>query len=1204
VFVERLTVSGFKSFYDRIELKLGPGITAVVGPNGCGKSNIADAFRWVLGEQSTKQLRGEAMEDVIFSGTRDRKPLGMAEVSLTVANNRGVLSTEWAEVTVGRKLFRSGESEYSLNRTSCRLRDIRDLFLDTGMGSHGYSVIEREMVDNILSDTTGHRRFLFEEAAGIMKYKVRKKEAIRKLEGTEADLLRLGDIISEVEKEVRSLGRQVGKARRHRRLLEEIRALDLSLSFERWRSLHDLRGDLLSQLASVNDAHAALAAQVAGTESEVEERRRLLLEKGREVSAAQAELDRVTAELASVDNTVSVLRERIAGLETRCRSAAGEAARHAERRSGAEAEAARLVEELSSRRADLSALGERLAAEEAGLRRADDALRLARDEVAARRETLMRCEREEAQVRAARERFDARIEDAARRLTRTEDEERELGGRRDGLAARRARQQGAIRDLVEEGAVLTAKQAAARERVAEEERTLEKALREQHEMREKVASLRSRFDLLEELRTRYEGYAEGVRAVMLGHVAGPGVVGVLADLISVPTDLIAAAGASLGDAVQTVVVSTTDAAHRYLDGLAERALGPVTFCPLDGVSGTTPRIGDGPRLVDRIGAEPQLRPLLESLFGHVVLASDRADAIARVRSGAASSAVTPSGELYTARGTVTGGGSSGRGGELLSRREEARTVAVDLRGAEEGLAAVEARRAALDASVRASGEALETARSRVEECDRRRQEEERVLGQLDFEDKLCREEIESVTTEAREAAEDLQGLRGERDGVASQEAERAGLRAAAEAALAENEAEEERLEAERDGHSSEVGDLRVMHATLSGEVRDLVARAERAGREQVEAAEAIRRKSEEERDERERIRLAQEEIRSLAAGLEALHRDRSIREERRRVLQEAYALEEKDIEDVERGLKSVRADLAARVEEAHGKEIRATEARADLENLTARIREEYGIRFDADFVPPEPPRVPPPAEASEAEEETPLALAREERLRWLRDKLSGLGPVNLLAIEDFEQKKERLEFLTRQRDDLLRAKDALLEAIQKINRTARAMFQDTFGVIQANFTKTFSTLFEGGTAEIVLTGEDSLEADIEIVARPRGKKLESMRLMSSGERALTAIALLFAIYLVKPSPFCILDEVDAPLDDANVERFVRMLREFSRQTQFIVITHNKKTMEAADCLYGVTMQEPGVSRVVSVRLDGHGNGGPPKDIAETVGATI
>src|SRR5262245_8490251 len=1190
MFLHRLELQGFKSFADKTEVFFGNGVTGVIGPNGCGKTNVSDAIRWVMGEQSARQLRGDSMEDVIFNGSPSRKPHGMAEVHLTFKNDRGILPTEFSEVMVSRRVFRSGLSEYFINKTPCRLKDVRDLFFDTGMGSHAYSVIERQMVDHILSDNTGHRRFLFEEAAGITKYKARKKETLSKLDATEADLTRLHDIVFEIERELRSLARQVGKARRYQRLREEAQRLDLQLTAGRVAELKTKEKEAAEQWQEEAVRREGAAAELDALEAHLNDQKLTLLEMERELSTAQSGLrDREEARGEAEHQNV-LLGERAAGLERRGHEAEEEAAQLGERLSQVaerEREAEARLAEVRSQRTQAEA---DLAASEAALTAVDAEIRDRRTVAADHRQLSLDLFSAEAEKRGTWEAARARLESL--------EERSQAVGR--GIAELEARAAELLRasksgDTQRRG--LAAELDESRRLLSEAERTVDErtataraAEETLSRRREEAAAADSRLQTLLELKRNYEGVSEGARALLAEEDRVPGLLGMVADVLEVPAQYLDALEASLGEASAFVLAEDREALERALERLRGLTSGRATLIDLNAIAGST--LGPIPtgegvrgRASELVRCEPRFRPLVDRLLGTVVVVEDR-DAAARLsaQSEGGLRFVSLEAEVWE-RGRVRAGSTRSLAG-LLHREMEVREISgrlaeqrLTIEAHQRELEAIEqrradeaARRAEAQTELEARREALEALMRELEGAERERQWAHREADERRQEKEALEHERGALERAAGEAERELQEFQAELE--------------KARALVADADGELRALESRRDQAATGAQAARDTLLALSREVAEIETRWAREEQTQQELEASLLQRREDGAQASARVAEIQAEVNGLAAGLAGLRDSES--EQRARVveLQNRFQALKEEIQGSEEVVRARRHEQAELQEFLHQIEIGKLEAHAELERTFERLRTEYKM---------DPRRWEP-----EAAPEGFDPVAAEAELNAARDRLGSLGAVNLLAVEEYTKRKERYEFLTRQREDLLAAKAQLLEAIEKINTTASQLFVETFAKVQEHFRDVFRTLFEGGDAELRAIGEDPLECEIEIVAKPRGKHLQSISLMSGGERALTAIALLFGIYLVKPSPFCLLDEVDAPLDDANVERFLRMLRRFSDRTQFVVITHNKQTMEAANLLYGVTMQELGVSKLVSVRFGGtpESNGTAGRELAE------
>ena len=1176
MFLYRLEIQGFKSFSDRTELQFGDGLTGVIGPNGCGKTNVSDAIRWVLGEQSAKQLRGDSMEDVIFNGCPTRKPLGMAEVHLTFKNDRGILPTEFSEVTISRRVFRSGVSEYYLNKTPCRLRDIRDLFFDTGMGSHAYSVIERQMVDNILSDTTGHRRFLFEEASGITKYKQRKREALLKLDATQDDLVRLNDIVFEIERELRSLARQVGKARRYQRLRDQVRDLDLGLTAGSLKALEARETKAKEEWQEEATRREGITAELNQTEAALTDRKLALLELERELLTAQGGLkDREEARVAA-EHQVVLLRERASGLQRSAEEAEQEAERMRERLAETEGHEREVQAELGGTRERRETSAIESEAAEAALAQVEQELRAGRSRAAEHKQMSLDLFSVEADKKGTCERVRERQASLGERRAAAETRRGELLERAADLERAQAEAEERRRELEESLTGARGELSASEDGIVAVEARIHEAEATLSHLRQESAGADSRLRTLLELKANFEGVSEGGKSLLAERGSLPGLVGVVADVLEVPPAYLDALEASLGEASSFVLVEDRAAIEPSLERLRRPEGGRATLVDLSALSsGTPPELprakGVVGRASDLVRCEARFRTLAERLLGSVIVVESRelARELAQDSPGGLRF-VSTDGEVWE-RGRVRAGASQGTGG-LLHRETEIRELSGRL--AEQGLT-IEGLQNQRDGEEQARAKAIEQrehARWMVDETRTALETQVRELAGLERERTFAANEaaervrerdaialeIGALARTLAEAEAELAAFQGELDAVRAKLTETDGTVRALEARRDEGSA---RAQAARDAllqSSRAAGELEAQWARLEQTMKELVG--------------GIAAREGEARQHRAAITGLEAEVAGLAAGLMGLLESEGSQRDRVGELQKGFQALKQEVQDLDEQARDRRFQQTELGERLHQLELDRVQVRAELDRTLERLKTEYEI--DPERFEPRP---------------LPKGISLEEapaRLEEARQQLRAVGPVNLLALDEYGKKKERYTFLTQQREDVNQAKSQLLEAIDKINVTASQLFSETFEKVQANFKDIFKTLFDGGDCELRLLGEDPMEAEIEIVAKPRGKYLQSISLMSSGERALTAIALLFSIYLVKPSPFCLLDEVDAPLDDANVDRFLNMLRRFGEKTQFVVITHNKKTMEATGCIYGVTMEELGVSKLVSVNLDG------------------
>ncbi|MFH1145271.1 MAG: chromosome segregation protein SMC [Candidatus Eisenbacteria bacterium] len=1201
--LDKLELFGFKSFAQRTTLRFSPGITAVVGPNGCGKSNISDAIRWALGEQNVRNLRGAQLEDVIFKGTREVKPMGLAEVALHLDNRDQRLATEYSDVLIQRRASRSGESEFRINRNPCRLKDIRDLFLDTGLGSSEYAVIEREMIDEVLADRDSARRFLLDEASGITRYKVRRKETLRKLEAVDADLVRVEDALEIEEREVRSLAYQMGKARRHRRLTERIRDLDIGLARLRWSELEATASGETGRLSEEGEQREKLRAEGHALEARQEQVRLDLLELDRNAGLARGRLSETEERLRAAREETLVLNERLRSLEDRIADRRERQATLAATRAQAETHLAGIESEIGTVRDELAARGARAREAQESWSRVDTQLRQVKEELTRKQQLHIEQIREQAASEHERQSLEGRVEQLARDLDELESQRRAFGQKLEALA-------GEIGSLSERRAAYEREdQEAVAERLRLEETQRSCGARAAEIGRRRAglegdsARLESRLHLLEEQAHSHQGYQEAVARLLAARGEIPGLIGAMAELVAIDPSWRDRLAPALRPFTEWLITASEESAWQAIAWLRKKGLGQVTLFPLELAAPAPPL---APALPEGVltARNEEHAPLVEYLRRVVIPVEDRADVPPVAGREPGRLWVTRGGEVLSPAGWVSAGGPISEA-RLWQRPEENEQLRKRLAEVGEELARLRDEQGAIQGEMLAIDGRLGLLLPQGEERRAEITNLGRALAERQAEERLIREERERLALEG----ERLRGRQADNAAALARHREARQRSEAAESSADEGLREvaerTEALASEKDAAGKVLTERRMEELWTQTQLRDKESFQEQLIRQHAVAIEETATMEAECVAAAAQIAEGRDRLIALAREEGDLLSQRETRVQAVDRLSQERTRGEDALSSIEKELRVKRRALSDLEDLLRENEVRLARIDAEKESLRARIREQYHcdlveiIRAEPEPVGAEESTPEAGMEFSVEAGEDPAGAAAfgsgplggltpaeaRERLAVLRQERERLGLVNLLAIEEHDRKREHVRFIKAQRDDLLKSKESLLAAIERINTEARRLFADTFAQVQENFGTTFGTLFPGGEARIQLSGEDPIEADIEIVARPRGKRLENIRLLSSGERALTATALLFAVYLVKPSPFCVLDELDAPLDDANVERFIALLRKFSERTQFIVITHNKLTMSVADALYGVTMQEPGISKIVSVRME-------------------
>ncbi len=1186
MYFKQIEMLGFKSFADRTQLNLDAGISAIVGPNGCGKSNILDALRWSLGEQSAKALRGSHMQDVIFNGSEHRPPTGMAEVTLTFDNADGKLPLDFTEIQVTRRVFRSGESEYLINKSPCRLRDIQDMFMDTGIGTNAYSLIGQGKIDLVLSSKPEDRRYLFEEAAGIIKYKSRKRVALRKLDSAEQNLLRLNDIIQEVQRQKRALKRQVNAAMRHRELSEALRELEIRNA---WLIYNELSGeiqDLREQYTEASDLYQKLSTESEQLEAHQEAQNLKRIELENELMSRREGEHQINTELERLENQIALLRKEIDFARNRSEEALKEREELIEKANSiqhtqgeTDVQATSLHNEIMEAQQGLSSKQKEYDEAAAHVETADAALEQIRQESL---ETLNKRNRAQTEL----ETIGVGLKNIAQQMSGIVDRETAENARLDALREQvNARQEEHDANQKSLTNTVTQRQKAQEERkgVSGRVQTLND---EWQNLREKKSSQEARLNSLRELRDSYEGFAIGVRAVMKAKQNNmrevDGVIGPVGDLLSTEKAYGKAIEAALGGNVNNIIVDRAEDAKSAIGFLKQHRAGRVTFLPLDTIRSSN-RDDSGMlqsyrgvigKAINFVQCEARIMPALEYLLYNTVIVETIDDAIYIARKERRfPRLVTLDGEVVSSAGAVTGGRTRNENTGLLGRTAEIEEL-------ENAVQSAAQRVSKLMVEAQQLTERSQKLSQEISDCEDQEQQHRQALNESGVALARLTTELDSLTQSGQQLGQNRDSLAQEKEKLETRKQEVEETIAAMQAAdLNFQQREYEARESAQQARQrlsilgTELADLRVRLASLNERVEEAQRNRLREQHQHQETmAEAERRldlsKELEVKAKDLEFGVADnlDRITELAASQEEAHG---------KVLtaqQEQQALLE-DFNAVNKRLKKLRDELSASQKKVHSLELALSQREDRVAFFQERILEEYNLALASLTIEE--------VGQDEYDEED-----REKLIQQHRKELQKLGTVNLMAIEEYETLEKREQFLISQDEDLKKARQTLLDVVERIDETIKAMFMQTFNEVSECFKNYFRRLFNGGQARIFLADEnDPLESGIEIEARPPGKKPQFISLLSGGEQAMTAIALLFSIFNAKPSPFCVLDEVDAPLDDANIGRFLSLVDEFTDRSQFIIITHNKQTMTRANALFGVTQQERGVSQMVSVLLD-------------------
>lgn len=1263
MYLKSLTLHGFKSFADKTHFEFHKGVTGIVGPNGCGKSNVVDAIRWVLGETSAKALRGDEMADVIFNGTDKRKPVGLAEVTLTMADCEESLKVDFNEVALTRRVFRDGRSEYRLNNTVCRLKDIHELIAGTGIGRAAYSIMAQGQIDMLLSSKPEDRRTVFEEASGITKFKSQKKEALRKLEYTEANLLRVADIIAEVKRQMGTLQRQAAKARRYQTLLEDTRLLDTHLAHKQYTEFSGEKSEAENQARMLAGQIEELQQKLRTAEAEAAQTREAYHALESQISQARQQAQELRSQMVSAEGRIGFNNERNEELEGRIRQN--------------EEQIAANEELLDQARRDLASADEQVLAITDNIQ----TRQLAVNEHAGQHQNIIpernRLESERRTIRESIRQFEGQIaasEARAQSLTSqiSADRQRHESLAHDRQSAAQVREssqiefdelQRNIQELEETRNQLDEKAKDCAREIIERRRQRDAMNNELNDLQRNLTQRKSRLEVIEQLLQKGEGLSSGTQKVLSGldnpEVYSTGVRGLLASSIEVEPDFIPAIEAALKDHLQAVLLTESELAAQIIDRLTDHKMGRAALVPHDfcllrrNADRELMPAGAVAWATDKVRVKSGVQSLIDHLLHNVLIVDDLHTALRLKREMPHLAIATLRGEFITSDGIITGGASKEEETSTLRREAEVRQLRTEVE--------------TLELQFMEKEDAVNTVSAQLEDMQReevslREQSQRAREGFSQFQGKISvvQRALQQATAKL-ESIEWDQNQIGERIGGSESQIQQ--LREAAAIAQEQHETariREGELELEmeaflrRELESSErLSELRTALALEQSALQSIERQKTPLSVRLQELQAGMNRFAEEMNTWRARIQQSeaenaryQEQIESQRGTIEAIEEHLQSKTDERAGLFE-------QVSQLETQLSQLRQSYNGLNESRNRAEVTLTRVDLRLENLINQVQERYSFHIDA-FEPdyhvlmvtieeqkknrsrgkkaaesssaaesneeatsdeaPQPDVTAENAvEAPEAEPEHEIRAisnrddddavdiddvvipGQEAEPDWafvmevvyeLRQKLEGIGPVNLDAIQEFEELEERHNFLDTQHNDLVKSKDELLQVIAKINETTKTMFSETFTLVRGFFHENFKELFgPQAKADLMLVDEsDPLESGIEIIAKPPGKKLQTISLLSGGERSMTAVALLFSIYQVKPSPFCVLDELDAPLDETNIGRFLKMLDKFIDNSQFIIVTHNKRTMSRADVIYGVTMQEFGVSKPVGVRM--------------------
>lgn len=1184
MFLKRLEVFGFKSFAERLDISFSDGITAIVGPNGSGKSNVSDAVRWVLGEQSAKQLRGANMADVIFKGTEARKPLSYCEVSLVFDNEDKGLDIEYSEVVITRRLYRSGESEYYINRNGCRLKDIVTLFQDTGIGKEGYSIVGQGKIENILSGKQDVRRAVFEEAAGIVKYRTRKEEAERKLQHTSDNLMRLNDIIDTLEERIEPLSMQAETAKEYLQLREQLRLIEVNFYLVQNELAAQRRNQFNLQLEGIDQERTEKTAHVERLTEENTLLEVQLGEKEQQLSDIRAQLLELTKGNENLSGQISVLDERIQNILSGIQRIEGELESNKKRKksmedaingdTGVEEEKRKSIEEkkteIATLEADILQRDEKLKAESESLEKLKAEMLQNINKLSDVKSNISRLEamknnigqrKEKLSVMAEQQRLQkASIEEALKdQMSDTEEYDKE-----------KSRLEGEKAELKEKWQKLYFERDNASENLSK--------------LKQEVNAAQSRLRVLEDLKRDFEGFNFSVRKLLTkseqdlqirSHISG-----VVAQIISVPERYEIAIESALGTAMQNIVTPTEEDAKALIEFLRSTDSGRATFLPISAVRARRLEANEREAIKvngcygvasDLITYDNVYGDVIGSLLGRTVIVDDLNTGIQIQRkTGHSLKVVTLKGDVMNTGGSMSGGSLRQKTNSILGREREIDELNKLIKEKNGEIKRINEVVENFDVTYRELEQLVKGKDDELHSLDIKFAHDIEKLNKLRSDLQACEETEGEIKLECEQLEDTLKEISAELENINTMQGNFESSNTDAQASISARQFEYNKKQLEREKINQKLTDARIECAGLEKELDAIVNNAQRMG-------ELIK-------------NLDEARTKLLAEGVELEKQLASVKKEKEESIEktgsmqgelqeteEKERLEEANREQINSLLKEneekrrrFEQEIYDAGERRHKVEMQMAKVDNDLQYLENRIWEEYELTS---------------AGAEEFRDPEFKLTGAQTEINKLKKSITALGNVNVNAIDEYVETKERFDDLSSQRDDLEKAENDLRQIIEELIKKMDKQFSEQFELINKHFTKTFSELFGGGKAELKLQdGETSLDADIEIVAQPPGKSLQLLSLLSGGERALTAIAILFAMLKLKPTPFCILDEIEAALDEANVGNFATYLRKFSKDTQFIVITHRKPTMEEADSLYGVAMEEKGVSKIVSVKL--------------------
>jgi len=1186
MYLKQIQICGFKSFVDPTTIDLTEGIGAIIGPNGCGKSNVLDAVRWVLGEQNPRVLRADKMADLIWAGSSTRKATSFSEATLVFADCEQTLSMDYNEISISRRLYRTGESEYLINKTSCRLKDIEGLFMDTGLGPHAYSIMEQGKIDQLLQMKPEQRRFIFEEAAGITKYQTRKDEAVRKLSRTEENLVRLNDIIAEVKRQVNSVERQARAAKRYQEFETELRKLEVSFSKQEFDRMSSIHKEMSDKLESARKKNTEMTLGIETSEKSLDESRHrtneidtLLSQNRQQKFDTESQTERLESQIKIAQSVITNAEETLNGLATEIRDLEQRRDELQGQKDGFVQQQNEFTAQIARQRQVITEHQQSLNAIVGDLRRVENSIQQGLNDIRQKNERSAKLQVELGAIGANLISIETRRNELSRNLTEKEQVIVDVQSKVQSAKDRVAGFDTSIKqcqNLINQY----------NQQINEVRTQKTQHFKDLDQVRQELGNRQSRRNSLIALKESFEGYQSGTKSLLQAKKANQsqcsGINAPIASLIHTEAQYDVAIETALGNALNYLVTDTVSGAKSALDFLQQNKKGSATLLSLDLVKDiSNPTIdssllqseGVMGRASDLVKCDQGYEPIIRHLLGNTLIVKDLDTALSLTRQGNFNGEfVTLSGERVTTYGAITGGSVKTTG--LLAQDREISSLATLI--------------TQLEQKVKSIQEQISLCDQKNAELEKERNEQQRQAHEQEIQRAGAQRDVESLTGQQRNLEREIGQLQTSKTNSQSEEDRQRNRQGQLQAELKRLEEEVQtanqqveswrssvvEINQKRESQGEMITRLQVELATLENQFKNIQQQVSQAANALASQNSLLQQKYQQKQLNEKKKADSQELITQSQTHKTELDELKAKLEKTLQELTTEKQQAEDKINELSRTLAELRRDQSQVFNEVHELEIQVNEFTWKIDNLRQRIQETYHLD------------VAEPIELEEDVDLTDTAVVNN-RINELKQKIAKIGPVNFSAIEEYEEAQKRYEQLKTQEEDAKTAISSLRATINHINSTTKDLFVDTFNAAQRNFHEVFRHLFRGGNARLIMVDEENpLESGIDVIVQPPGKNLQNITLLSGGEKALSAIALLFSIYLLKPAPLCVLDEIDAPLDDMNIGRFTDMLKEMVDRSQFLVITHNKRTMEAATNLYGVTMEEPGVSKVVAVKVTG------------------